>query len=158
MKGYVLLTSLVLVFLIGAALAVPGEEPDTFETVSEESELDMKVRGILGKSCAGSGCHGGKQPKMDLSLEADAIPANMIGIPSGQNGELMLIDTKDPSQSYLLVKITGGEGMRGKKMPIMRAPLKEDELEAVMTWVRGFADVEGEDDDEDDDEDEEDDG
>ena len=142
MKGFALTATLALVFLLGAAIAGPGDEADTLKAAPEgdssAQKLEMKVKEIFGKSCATSGCHGGEHPKMDLSLEADDIPANMIGVPSRQNSKLMLIDTKDPSQSYLLLKMTGGEGMKGKKMPIMMAPLTEDELNAVMTWVRGF--------------------
>ena len=146
MKGSVLLSVLVLVFLLGAAIAGPGEEADTLKAVPEKDasaqKLDMKIVEIFGKSCATSSCHGGEHPKMNLSLEADDIPANMLGVPSRQNGKLMLIDTRDPSQSYLLLKMTGGEGMKGKKMPIMKAPLTEDEKTAVMTWIRGFAGAE----------------
>jgi hypothetical protein len=143
MRGPTLAAVLVLVFLVGAAFAGQEEETDTLKTVPKEDaaakKLDMKVREIFGRSCASSLCHGGEHPKMGLSLEPEAIPGNMIGVSSGQNAELMLIDTKDPSRSYLLLKITGGDGIKGKKMPIMRAPLKEDELISVMTWVRGFA-------------------
>ena len=142
MKGSALLTLPVLVFLIGAAFAGPGDEADTTKAVPEGDtsalKLDITIGKIFGKSCSTSGCHGGEHPKMHLSLEADDIPANMIGVPSKQNAELMLIDTQDPSQSYLILKMTGGEGMKGKKMPIMKAPLTKDELTSVMTWVRGF--------------------
>jgi len=143
MKGSALLTLLVLVLLIGAAFAGPGDEVDTVKVVPEgdasAQKLDMTISKIFGNSCSMSGCHGGKHPKMQLSLETDDIPANMIDVPSRQNDALMLIDTKDPSQSYLLLKMTGGEGMKEKKMPIMKAPLSKDELASVMTWVRGFA-------------------
>ena len=143
MKGSILTIILALAFLFGVAIAGPGDEVDTIKAIPEGDDsaqkIDMQVREIFGKSCATSTCHGGEHPKMQLSLEADDIPANMIGVPSKQNGKLMLIDTKDPSQSYLLLKMTGGEGMKGKKMPIMMAPLTMDELTAVMTWTRGFA-------------------
>lgn len=143
MKGSALLALLVLVFLIGAAFAGPDDEADTLKAVPEGDtsalKLDITIRAIFGKTCSTSGCHGGEHPKMQLSLEADDIPANMIGVPSKQNDKLMLIDTQDPSQSYLILKMTGGEGMKGKKMPIMKAPLKEEEMKAVMTWVDGFA-------------------
>lgn len=138
MKRYILISVLALSFMAGIVFAGQEEAADTVSTESD-SELDIQVNGILNKSCASSTCHGGKSPKVGLSLEADNIPKNMIGVPSRQNGELMLIDTKDPSQSYLLLKMTGGEGMKGKKMPIMMAPLSEEEMRAVMTWVRGFA-------------------
>ena len=143
MKMYILISVLILSFAAGIVIAGSGDEADTVKTVPEGDDsarkLDMKVREILRKSCAASTCHGGENPKMHLSLETGDIPENMIGVASRQNGNLMLIDTKDPSQSYLLLKITGGEGIKGKKMPIMMAPLTEDNLTDVMTWVSGFA-------------------
>ena len=147
MKRYILVCVLALSFMAGLVFAGQDDEADTVKTESGNDELDIRVRAIFGKSCATSICHGGEQPKMHLSLEADKMPANMIGVPSRQNGELMLIDTKDPSRSYLLLKMTGGEGMKGKKMPIMMAPLTKDDLASVMTWVRGFAEAEEPEDD-----------
>jgi hypothetical protein len=153
MRRFLLSSILVLAFLTGAVLA-GQEEADTVAV--ETDELDMKVREIFEKSCASSGCHGGKHPKMQLSLEAEDIPENMIGVPAKQNGKLMLIDTEDPSKSYLLIKVIGGEGMKGKKMPIMKAALKEDELNAITEWVSRFGETDEEEPEEE--EDEEDDG
>ena len=146
MKMHILVSVLILSFVAGVVVAGQDEEADTIKAVPEGNDsaqkLDMKVKGIFGRSCATSTCHGGEHPKMHLSLKADDIPENMVGIPSKQNDKLILIDTKDPSQSYLLLKMTGGEGMKGKKMPIMMAPLTKDELTDVMTWVRGFVEAE----------------
>jgi mono/diheme cytochrome c family protein len=139
MKGSVLITVLVLAFLIGAAFAGTEDEADTIKAGAERSELDAKVLEILGKSCVSSICHGGENPKMQMSLEAAHIPEILVGIPSKQNSELMLIDVKDPSRSYFLLKLTGGEGMKGKKMPVMKAPLTEDELAAIAAWVESIA-------------------
>jgi mono/diheme cytochrome c family protein len=143
MKGSFLVTFLALVFLMGAAFAgTSGDEADSVKAATEEDasaeKLDMKVQEIFGRSCATSGCHGGEYPKMQLSLEADDVPVNMIDVPSKQNDKLMLIDTKDPSRSYVLLKMTGGEEIKGKKMPIMKKPLTEEELSTVRTWVEGL--------------------
>ena len=139
MRKYILVSVLALSFMAGVVFAGQDEEVDTVKTISGSDELEARVMKILRTNCASSTCHGGEHPKMNLSLEADDVPENMIGVPSRQNGKLMLIDTKDPSQSYLLLKMTGGEGMKGKKMPVMMAPLKDDDMKDIMTWVRGFA-------------------
>jgi hypothetical protein len=139
MRRYVIISVLALSFLAGVVLAGQEEEPDTTGTESVENELDVRVREIFGNSCAASTCHGGDHPKMDLSLDAEDIPENMIDVPSVQNSEYMRIDTIDPSSSYLLLKITGSEGIKGKKMPIMAPPLSDEEVKAIMTWVREFA-------------------
>jgi hypothetical protein len=147
MKGYALFMVLAVTFLIGAAYAGQAERPDTAKAVpagdASARKLDMKAKEILGKNCATSICHGGKNPKMHMNLEADSIPADLIDVPSKQNAALMLIDTKDPSKSYILLKIKGGEGMKGKRMPLMKAPLTEDEHGAVTAWISGFAGTAG---------------
>lgn len=155
MKRYILVCVLALSFLAGVVIAAQDEEPDTTGTEPVENELDVMVMEIFGNSCAASTCHGGDNPKEDLRLEPDDIPENMIDVPSEQNSEYMLIDTIDPSSSYLLLKITGGEGMKGKKMPIMAPPLTDEEVKAIMTWVREFASAPEEEDDDEDDEEEE---
>jgi len=157
MRRYILISVLVLSFVAGVVLAGQDEEPDSTGTEPVENELDVRVREIFGNSCASSTCHGGDHPKMDLSLEAEDIPENMIDVPSMQNSEYMLIDTNDPSSSYLLLKIIGGEGMKGKKMPIMTPPLSDEEVKAIMTWVREFASAPEEEEEEEDDDEEPDD-
>ena len=157
MRRYILISVLVLSFVAGVVLAGQDEEPDSTGTEPVENELDVRVREIFGNSCASSTCHGGDHPKMDLSLEAEDIPENMIDVPSMQNSEYMLIDTNDPSSSYLLLKIIGGEGMKVKKMPIMTPPLSDEEVKAIMTWVREFASAPEEEEEEEDDDEEPDD-
>lgn len=139
MRKFVLICVLALSFAAGVVFAGQDEEPDTTGVEPVENELDVMVRGIFGQSCASSTCHGGDHPKAGLSLEAEDIPENMIDVPSVQNSEYMLIDTVYPSSSYLLLKITGGEGMKGKKMPVMAKPLSDEDIKAIESWIREFA-------------------
>jgi hypothetical protein len=139
MRTFLLICVLAMSFTAGVVYGGQDEDPDSIAADTTASRLDMEVREILGHNCATSICHAGKRPKMDLSLEADDIPANMIDVPSRQDSDLMLIDTGDPSRSYLLLKITGGEGMKGRKMPIMKDSLDEKEIRAITEWVEQFA-------------------
>jgi mono/diheme cytochrome c family protein len=139
MKGSILLVILALAFSIGTALSDTGDRSDSAAAVAEKDsiskELDLKVQKIFDRSCATSGCHSGKNPKAGLSLEGEAVFADMAGVKSGQNAEMLLIDPENPSRSYLILKITGGEGMKGQKMPIMKKPLTDEELSALKDWV-----------------------
>jgi mono/diheme cytochrome c family protein len=131
MKRSLVIGILLLAFMAGAAFNAAEEE-------KKEQPLDEKVMEIFSRSCATSGCHAGKSPKAGLSLEAEKVPGNLVGVKSMQNTKRMLIDAEDPAGSYLLLKITGGEGMKGKKMPIFKKALTEDEIKAVTLWVMEF--------------------
>ena len=129
----------------GAASAWTGGE-DTLSTadiVDARAELDAKVKTVFTRSCATGGCHSGEHPKMQLDLSAGAIPASLVDVPARQAGDLMLIDTEDPAKSYLILKLTGGKGMRGKKMPIKAQELTAEELASVSAWVAWFAGASG---------------
>jgi len=139
MRTFFLFCVLALSFAAGVVSAGQDDDPDSLAADTTAGRLDMEVREIFGTHCATSICHSGKNPKMGLSLETDDIPGNMIGIPSRQDKDLMLIDAEDPSRSYLLLKITGGEGMKGKRMPLLKGPLKEEEIEVVTQWVKQLA-------------------
>lgn len=125
----------------GAAWALPGGQ-DTLKTEmiqDARAELDAKVIKIFSRSCATGGCHSGEHPKMELDLSAGALPASLVDVPARQAGDLKLIDSQDPAKSYLLLKLTGGKGMKGKKMPIKAQELSAEELASVSAWVAWFA-------------------
>lgn len=141
------MTGRTIILLLAASLAAVaawapagGQDTLTTQTPAEaRAELDAKIAAIFTRSCATGGCHSGANPKMALDLSAKAIPASLVGVPAKQAGELMLIDTADPARSYLLLKLTGGKGMKGKKMPIKAQALSAEELAAVSAWVAWFA-------------------
>lgn len=115
--------------------ATPKEETDPAGMLREAS--DAEPLSILEKRCAG--CHGGVSPKARLSLEPERLLAAMRDVPSRQIDSLMLVDTRVPGRSYLLMKIRGDEGIRGSRMPDDAAPLSGKEIETIELWVRGLA-------------------
>jgi len=141
MTGRTLVLLLVVCVAAGAAWALTGQQ-DTLTTQTPDTaraELDAKVAAIFTRSCATAGCHSGEHPKMMLDLSAAAVPASLVGVAAKQAGDLELIDPADPAKSYLLMKLNGGKGMKGKKMPLKGAPLTAEELAAVSAWVAWFA-------------------
>lgn len=140
MSGRTLVLLLVAALAAGAAWAPAGGQDTTTAQPPEDAraELDATVAKIFTRSCATGGCHSGQNPKMQLDLSAEAIPASLVGVPSRQADEFMLIDTEDPARSYLLLKLTGGKGMKGKKMPIRAHQLSAEEMAAVSAWVAWF--------------------
>ena len=98
---------------------------------------DAEPFSILEKRCAR--CHGGAYPKARLSLEPERLLAAMRDVPSRQIDSLMLVDTRVPGRSYLLMKIRGDAGIRGSRMPDDAAPLSGKEIETIDLWVRSLA-------------------
>ena len=139
MKMSIPIAAAALLVAAGVTPARHGGEVDSLASGEKGTATGAKVTEILGRSCAVSGCHAGKNPKMKLDLGAPGLADSLLGAPSRQNGAFMLIDPEDPSRSYLLIKLTGADGMKGRKMPMMKPPLGGEDLGTVMTWVREIA-------------------
>lgn len=92
-------------------------------------------------SCAGDVCHAGTDaPAEGLDLSADAMCAELIGVPSRQAPELVLVAPGSPETSYLLCKIDPGCD-RGETalMPLGTAGLPAESIDAVARWIGGGA-------------------
>lgn len=105
----------------------------TADTIS--INMEKQVATIFKQSCATAGCHKGKYPKKKLNLEEDKFLKALVDVPSEQIKSLKLVDTKNPTQSYLLMKIKGEKGIVGELMPIEAPPLKQDQIQLIETWV-----------------------
>jgi len=119
--------------------AAPSAERGASETVtftdSLRAALGARTAKIFKRSCATSGCHAGSYPKARLSLEPANMTEAVADVPSRQIDTLMLVDTKEPSRSYLLMKIRGDEGIKGELMPIDMPRLKTAEVETIELWA-----------------------
>jgi mono/diheme cytochrome c family protein len=92
------------------------------------------IRNLVGTKCAV--CHKGIFAPRGLKLEPDKILKNVLDIPSKGKPQIMLVDTAAPESSYILMKITGVEGIKGKKMPPAGKPqLTDEEISLLRDWV-----------------------
>lgn len=135
---------LLFVFIAGAYIgAVTGQEPDSTGSTASYGDMELltQVRGIFSRSCATGGCHSGSYPKMKLNLEAGDLTEMVVDVPSIQNPERKLADSANPAASYLLIKVIGGEEMKGKFMPINLPPLTDDEISTVAMWIESLGDT-----------------
>ncbi len=110
-------------------------------TDSARAALGERAAAVFKKSCATSGCHAGTYPKARLSLEPDKMISAVKDVKSRQIDTLMLVDTKSPSRSYLLMKIRGDAAIRGERMPDGKSPLKTDEIKTIERWAASLAAV-----------------
>lgn len=102
-------------------------DPDSGATFSGH------VQPILDARCATAGCHGELAPAADLDLTAGAARDNLFAM-SIQNPDIPLVTPGNPTNSYLMTKLTG-DGFSGKQMPLGASPLSDEELDIVRLWI-----------------------
>lgn len=102
-------------------------DPDSGATFSGH------VQPIFDTRCATPGCHGAMAPALGLDLTADVARDNLFQ-PSTQNPEIPLVTPGNPTNSYLMTKLTG-DGFTGQQMPLSAAPLSDAELDIVRRWI-----------------------
>lgn len=82
------------------------------------------------------GCHTEAGASGDLVLEPDAYDA-MVGVPSTQSPDMLLIEPGDVLYSYVWHKLNGSQGIAGGaggSMPIGQ-PLEDFEVELIEAWI-----------------------
>jgi hypothetical protein len=90
----------------------------------------MVQQQVLDLYCAVPGCHASGQPP---DLTPGHTYASTMGVP-GSTG-LLLVAPGQPDSSYLYIKVTGGAGMRGERMPYGTAPLPRAALDVLRAWI-----------------------
>jgi len=95
------------------------------------------VKKIFQGHCSVRGCHEGRGPAANLDLDPAALPKT-INASSTEKPQLKIIDPQAPEKSYLLMKIRGDKDIVGGKMPLGRAPLKDEEIKAVQGWIESL--------------------
>ena len=99
----------------------------------------VKAFGILKRSCAVSGCHTGKHPEDNLLLDPSGVLKSTKNVPSREISSLKRVDTQKPEKSYLLMKIRGDAGIRGKRMPRGAPPLSKEEIKIIELWLQSLS-------------------
>lgn len=102
-------------------------DPDSGATFSGH------VQPILTTRCATPGCHGSMVPAAGLDLTEGVARDNLFGM-STQNPDIPFVTPGNPTNSYLMTKLTG-DGFAGQRMPLGAAALSQDELDIVRLWI-----------------------
>jgi mono/diheme cytochrome c family protein len=126
MKAIVLAVLVSVCGLLATALPQSGDKAS--------QEIPAAVQAVFKSRCVA--CHTGSKPPRGLSL----IPgrsASILGAPSAEVPSLRIVDTDDPSASYLLKKVRREAGISGKPMPPSKA-LSVDELRIIEDWILGL--------------------
>ena len=101
------------------------------------AQLSME---IFTPSCTFSGCHGGSFVSANMSLEADRIAGEIIGVASS-GSDLNRIEPGDPEASFLLKRVRGDSDV-SSQMPLNRTPLTAEQIEMIRAWIAAGAPIE----------------
>jgi hypothetical protein len=94
---------------------------------------------IFGPIC--SGCHsgvGGTLPGSMSLASASATAASLINVTSLEVGTLKRVLAGDPTNSYVVQKISGTAAVGGR-MPLGGTPLTQQQIDDVKAWIQAGA-------------------
>jgi hypothetical protein len=94
-----------------------------------------EVEPILAGTCTGLGCHGFPAPAEGLDLRTGVAYDALVGVPSSECGNRMLVAPGQPQASYLLDKLLGVNLCFGTPMPKAAPPLSAGEIATISEWI-----------------------
>lgn len=98
-------------------------------------------RGLADASCAVSGCHAGEDPAGGLNLSEGLAYDNIVNVALSEVPDLMLVERGNAQDSYLYIKITGGDRIAPETLPMpIGRELTGDQIALVEDWIDGGAD------------------
>ena len=127
-------------FCVAAVVGVTAGCDRASPTEPEGPTLADVQAQVFTPNCASSGCHAGTDAREGLDLTAGSAFENTVDVPSSQVPGIMRVEPGEPSDSYLFIKITGGDRMASGtfKMPI-GVDLMDDQIDLVEEWILGGA-------------------
>lgn len=120
---------------------VDGMDGDEVELPPTDITLAQISEHIFSRSCAFNGCHGGGAPAANMSLEAEFVAAEIIGVASTQLADFKRVDPGNAEGSYLLKKVRGDSDIVSSQMPL-GGVLSDDQIEMIREWIAGGAPIE----------------
>lgn len=107
----------------------PGD-PTGSETVSFSTDV-VPIFGSGG--CTASGCHG-RPFQADLQLTPDAAWVRLVNFTTVMEPQSTRVIPGDPNNSYLVTKLEGRQRI-GARMPAMRGPIPQSEIDIIRKWI-----------------------
>jgi hypothetical protein len=84
-------------------------------------------------------CHIGASAPEGLQLDAAHSYASLVGVPSEEKPSVMRVKAGDPTNSYIIQKLTGAAGIVGNQMPLNQSPLPPAQIAAIQQWITNGA-------------------
>ncbi|MEM9463077.1 MAG: DUF5777 family beta-barrel protein [Myxococcota bacterium] len=114
----------------GAATKGTDEAP----TAKADPAKEARVKEIFDDKC--TACHSGSGNENvtdPAEIDLEVAPNSLLAVKSVVNGKPMVVPGK-PDESYLLLKMVGGDGMDGELMPL-GDEMTPDEITAIRDWI-----------------------
>jgi hypothetical protein len=86
-----------------------------------------------------SKCHIGAGAPEGLQLDAAHAYNAIVGVPSVEEPNFLLVDPGNPDESYLVLKIENAMGIEGGQMPLGENPLPQATMDAIRQWITNGA-------------------
>jgi hypothetical protein len=109
----------------------PTLEP-TFSSIQQDifNSTDSAGR----RAC--TACHTGAQPSAGLNLSDATSYASLVNVPSRNKPGAIRVVPGDPTNSYLIQKIEGAQGIVGERMPRTGGPyLTPNQITIIRRWI-----------------------
>jgi hypothetical protein len=143
-----LATPLILILLGCTPACSSDDDPVRQQEKSACQSFDSTFEAIQKRiferhGCTATACHGSSQSG-GLDLRAAASYESLLETKS-EGSALVRVQPGAPKESYLYLKLAAatdpdsGVQIANSPMPVGRAPLSKDELEAVRLWIQGGA-------------------
>jgi hypothetical protein len=84
-------------------------------------------------------CHAGPAAPLGFSLEDGFSYQQIVNRSSVEVRDLLRVEPGAPDASYIVIKITGAEGMVGGRMPLGMPPLSTEQIAAIRQWIEDGA-------------------
>ncbi|HEY0708222.1 MAG TPA: hypothetical protein VGG33_15565, partial [Polyangia bacterium] len=125
--------------LIGGAggSATGGEIPGGSTGTCEPTTAGMYK--MFAERCAGSGCHGSKEPIVGLDLVSPGMEQRLINVVALGCRPDRLVIPGDPDKSLMYQKVADLKPECGVRMPIAPPHLAIEEVECLRRWITGLA-------------------
>jgi hypothetical protein len=118
----------------------PSPTPTVTPTLSQFGLIQTT---IFNTTCIDSFCHDLQGMSGNLVLIEGQSYANLVGVvPQNvnamQNG-LLRVDPGNPTNSFLLVKVTNPTLLQGNRMPLAKPPLSAAQIKLINDWIAAGA-------------------
>ena len=91
------------------------------------------VSDLFPLTCSTSACHSAQSQQGNLDLESSGLPKRLVD-KQAHGGPGLLIDSKAPSQSVMLLKVTDTPPFQFQ-MPLGAPPLSPEDVACLQAWI-----------------------
>ena len=99
--------------------------------------LQQVQSAVFTPSCALSDCHRGATAPFNLDLSSGQTLGNVLGVASSEVPEFDRVDPRNPTDSYVYMKVTADSRILGDSMPPLglASPLSNQQLDLLREWI-----------------------